>query len=156
MKSPPRAPLEMIQAQVILGALEVLFDVPAGAAQLQATGFGGWPMKMGQVIVIGFGITGRPVHHQPNPFQFAPGLAQGMLQEDLTPGESCPPGLPSGSHPGALLPRAFRDSAGQLRQRFGGRLSLTDVSPDPLDRGPDLVVPTLQRRPVGLPTAPQY
>ena len=36
MKASPGTPLEMIQPQVILGTLEVLLDVPAGAAQFQA------------------------------------------------------------------------------------------------------------------------
>lgn len=90
MKASPRTALKVIQPQVILGALEVLFNAPAGAAQLQATGFGRAPMKMGQAVVIRFGIAGRPVDHQPSLFQFAPGLAQVMLQKDLAPSELRP------------------------------------------------------------------
>src|SRR5207245_3164243 len=125
-------------------------NVPAGAAEFQATGFGKRSMEMRQVIVIGFGITRRPVHHQPNPLQIAPGMAQVMRQEDLAPSQTGAPGLPSGGYPGALLPLALRDSAGQLRQGFGGGLSLTDVTPDPFDLGPNLPVPTLELRPVDL------
>ena len=46
MKASPRAALEMVQPQIILGALEVLFDMPAGAAQFQAAGFGGGTVEM--------------------------------------------------------------------------------------------------------------
>jgi len=48
MKASPRTAFEMIQSQIILGALKILFDVPAGAAQLQASGFGGRSVEIGQ------------------------------------------------------------------------------------------------------------
>src|ERR1035437_2636660 len=88
MEASPRAAFEMVQSQVIFGALEVLFDVPAGAAQFQAAGFGGWSMEMGQVVVIGFGVPCRPVHHQPDFFQFAPRVTQVVLQENLVPSQT--------------------------------------------------------------------
>jgi hypothetical protein len=47
MKAAPRTAFEMIQSQITLSALEVLFDVPARAAEFQATGFAGRPVKMG-------------------------------------------------------------------------------------------------------------
>ena len=62
METSPGTAFKVIQAQVVLGALKVLFDVPAGAAQFQAAAFGGRSMEMGQVIVIGFGVPCRPVH----------------------------------------------------------------------------------------------
>src|SRR5271169_627068 len=40
MKSPPTAPLIMIQSQIVLAALEVLFDGPASPAQAQASPLG--------------------------------------------------------------------------------------------------------------------
>jgi hypothetical protein len=70
MKASPRTTFEMIQPQIILGALIILFDVPAGAAQLQASGFGGRSVEMGQVVVTGFGVSRRPVYHPPDFFQF--------------------------------------------------------------------------------------
>src|SRR5271169_2448875 len=113
MKASPSAAFEMIQAQVILGALKVLFDMPAGAAQFQAAGFGGRSMEMGQVIVIGFGVPRRPVHHQPDFFQFSPRVAQVVLQENLAPSQTRAPGLPAHRYPRALLPLVLRNSAGQ-------------------------------------------
>src|ERR1039458_5555038 len=95
MEASPRAAFEMVQSQVIFGALEVLFDVPARAAQFQAAGFGGRSREMRQVIVIGFGVPARPVHHQPDFFQFAPRVAQVVLQENLVPSQTRAPGLPA-------------------------------------------------------------
>ena len=68
----------MIQTQVIFGALEVSSRMPAGAAQLEATSFGGRPVEMRQVIVIRFRIARRPVDHQPEFFQLR--LAQVGLE----------------------------------------------------------------------------
>src|SRR5208337_743094 len=110
MKASPRATFEMIQSQVILGALEVLFDMPAGAAQFQATGFGGRAVEMGQVIVVGLGVPRRPVHHQPDFFQFAPRVAQVVLQKNWAPSQTRAPGSPARRHPSALLPLLLRDS----------------------------------------------
>src|ERR1700691_3909305 len=138
MKASPRTAFEMIQCQVILGALKVLFDVPAGAAQFQAAGFGGRTVEMGEVIVIGFGVPRRPVHYQPDFFQFAPRVAQVVLQKNLAPCQTRAPRLPARRHPRALLPLVLRDSADQLRQGSGGRFSLTDMPPDPLDLRPNL------------------
>src|SRR5208283_4895672 len=146
MKTSPRAAFEMIQSQVILGALKVLFDVPAGAAQFQAAGFGGRAVEMGQVIVVGFGVPRRPVHHQPDFFQLASRVAQVVLQENLAPSQTRAPGSPARRDPRALLPLALRDSAGQLRQGGGGRFSRTDMPPDPLYFRPHLVIPSFERR----------
>src|SRR5271156_2903797 len=132
MKASPRTAFEMIQSQVMLGALKVLFDVPAGAAQFQATGFGGRVVKMSQVVVIGLGVPRRPVHHPPDFSEFAPRVAQVVLQKDLAPSQTRAPGLPARRHPRALLPLVLRDSAGQLRQGGGGGVSLADMPPDPL------------------------
>src|SRR5205814_8185366 len=104
MEASPRTTLEVIQAQVILGALEVLLDGPAGTAQLQASRFRRGPVKVSRVIMIRLGVTGRPVHHQPNPLQLAPGLAQVMLQKDFAPGQTRVPGFPCDRHPAASPP----------------------------------------------------
>src|ERR1039458_5546188 len=109
MKASPRAAFEMVQPQVVLGALKVLFDVPAGTAQFQAAGFGGGTVEMGQVIVIGFRIPRRPVHHQPDFFQLAPRVAQVVLQKNLAPSQTRAPGLSAPPHPTALLPFVLRD-----------------------------------------------
>src|SRR5208282_1175085 len=150
MKASPRTAFEMIQPQIILGALKVLLDVPAGATQFQAAGFGGRSMEMGQVIVIGFGVPRRPVPHQPDFFQFAPRLPQVVWQENLAPSQPRAPGLPARRYPRALLPLLLRDSRGQLRQGGGGRFSLTDMPPDPLYFRPHLVIPSLERVPIDL------
>ena len=67
MKASPRTTFEMIQPQIILGALKVLFDVPAGTAQLQAAGLGGGTVEMGQIIAIGFSIPRQPQPTHSNP-----------------------------------------------------------------------------------------
>jgi len=41
MKTRPGSAFKVVEAQIILGALEVLFDVPATATELQTEGFGG-------------------------------------------------------------------------------------------------------------------
>src|SRR5271157_2023961 len=130
MKPSPRAAFEMVQPQVILGALEVWFDVPAGTAQFQAAGFGGGTVEMGQGIVIGFRVPRRPIHHQPDFFQIASRVEQVVLQKDLAPSQTPAPGLPAGRHPRALLPLVLRDSARQLRQGGGGSFSLANMPPD--------------------------
>src|SRR5579872_5359659 len=110
MKASPRAALEMVQPQVILGALEVLFDVPAGTAQFQAAGLGGGTVEMGQVIVIRLSVSRRPVHHQPDFFQFAPRVAQIVLQINLAPSQTRSPGLSTRRYPRALLPFVLGDA----------------------------------------------
>src|ERR1039457_4659418 len=150
MKASPRKALEMIQPQIILGALKILFDVPAGAAQFQAAGFGGRSVEMGQVIMIGFGVPRRPVYHQPDFSQCAPRVAQVVLQENLAPSQTRAPGLPARRYPRALLPLVLRNSAGQLLQGGGRRLSLTDMPPDPLYFRPNLVIPSFERRTLDL------
>ena len=63
MKPAPASPFKVVQAQVILGALEVLFDVPARAAQFQATRLGRRTMKVSEVVVIG--ARGHPPANRP-------------------------------------------------------------------------------------------
>ena len=73
-----------------------------------------------------------------------------MLQKDFAPGQTRVPGFPSDRHPGAVLPLGLGDAAAQLCQGLRGRFSLTDITPDPFDLGPDLVVPPLELRTIDL------
>src|SRR5260370_12369100 len=97
MKPAPASPFKVIQAQVVLGALEVLFDVPARAAQFQATRFARRTMQVCEVVVIGLGVTGRPIDHQPRSFRFVSVLAHAMLEIYLAPTPAPP--LPSPVRP---------------------------------------------------------
>ena len=60
MKPSPRTTFEMIQAQVILRTLKVLFNVPAGPAQLQAKRFGWGAVKIGQATVSPYKVVWTP------------------------------------------------------------------------------------------------
>ena len=41
MKAGPQAAFKMVEPEIVFGALEELFDLPATAAERQAAGFGG-------------------------------------------------------------------------------------------------------------------
>jgi hypothetical protein len=69
MKPAPTAPLEMIQAQIGLSPLEILFDVPAGTAQAQNPRFLWGAVQMRQVIMIGLSIASGPIDYQREFFQ---------------------------------------------------------------------------------------
>src|ERR1700719_4610991 len=88
MKPAPASPFKVVQAQVILGALEVLFDVPAWAAQFEATRFGWRTMEMSEIEVVGLVGAGRPIDYQPHFFRRLSVLAQAMLQVNLTPSQA--------------------------------------------------------------------
>jgi len=120
MEASPKAPFERIEPQVILGALVVLFDVPAGAAQFQAKSFGRRLVQVSQIVVIRFGIARRPVDHQPDLFQFAPGVAQFMLQEDRRPSQTRAPGFPSHCYTRGVLPFRRGDATRQLAKVWDG------------------------------------
>jgi hypothetical protein len=77
-------------------------------------------------------------------------MVQVVLQKDLAPSQTRAPGWPACRHPGALLPLVLRDSAGQVRQGRGGRFPVTNVTADPLDLRPHLVVTPLERRTLDL------
>ena len=87
MKSGPRASFKMVEPKVVFGALEILLDVPSAAAEGQALRFGGWSMQVSQIVMIRFGGIGWPVDHQPEFFEFAPGLSQRVLQPNLPPSQ---------------------------------------------------------------------
>lgn len=78
----------MIESQIILGSLEVLFDVPATAAEFQAQRLGRRTLQMRKVVVIRLRGLGRPVHDQQEFFGLATRMAQVVLQPHFTPGQS--------------------------------------------------------------------
>jgi len=75
MKAGPGAAFKVVESEVVFGALEVLFDVPAATAERQAARFGGWAVQVSQIVMIRLGGIGRPVDHEPEFFEFASGLA---------------------------------------------------------------------------------
>src|SRR5271165_6329954 len=127
MKPAPRSAFEVIQAQIVFGALEVLFDVPARATELEAAGSCGEAMEVGQVVVIGFGLTFRPIHHQPNLFQFSLTLPQAMLQIHLAPSQTGTTRLAVGGLPRAAFPLLWRKAGRDLRQAQSGRDALGQI-----------------------------
>src|SRR5215831_2641469 len=104
MKPASASPFKVIQAQVVLGALEVWLDVPARAAQFEATRFGRRTMQVSEVVGIGLGVTRRPIDHQPGFFRFVPVLAQTMLQVNLAPSQAGTLPSPVGRLPRTGLP----------------------------------------------------
>src|ERR1700694_629730 len=88
MKSSPGATFVVIQTEVILAALEVLFDLPTGTAQAQATGHGRRLLQMGQVDIIRLGFIWAPLPPQPSRFERLGSEAQCTTQENLNPGQT--------------------------------------------------------------------
>src|SRR3990172_12284290 len=131
MKAPPRAAFEVIQSQIIFGALKVLLNVPARAAQFQAAGLVGRLMKMRQVIMVGLRSTGGPVDDQPDPFQFSVRLAQPFLQKHLPPTQTGLAGFAIGRLPRTTFPFAWGDSLGQLGQGSARRSCRAEVTANP-------------------------
>src|ERR1700682_5145584 len=129
METSPGTAFKVIQAQVVLGALKVLLDMPTGTAQLQASRFGRRSVKMSQVIMIRLGVAGGPVHHQPNLFQFSPSMAQVMLQKDLVPSQAGPAGFSSRRHPRAVFPFRWGEGSSPLHQRPRAWRLRADVAP---------------------------
>src|ERR1019366_4348999 len=124
MKPAPAAPLEMIQAQIGLPPLEILFDIPAGTAQAQHSRLLWRSVQMRQVIMIRFGIARGPIDDQPEFFQIGRSPIQGSRQINLHPRQARAPRLPIGRFPGTGVPLRLLLSGKQLgqRQRFGVRL----------------------------------
>jgi hypothetical protein len=59
MKTTPRSTFEVVQPQVILGALKVLFNVPAGTTQFQTASAPGrlLPMQQLQALLLGLSLN---------------------------------------------------------------------------------------------------
>src|ERR1039458_7446432 len=83
MKPAPTAPLEVIQTQIGLAPLEILFDVPAGTAQAQHARLFWRFVQMRQVIMIRFGIASGPIDYQPELLQICRSSIQGSRQINL-------------------------------------------------------------------------
>ena len=120
MEASPGASFKMIQTQIVLGTLKVLFNVPARPAQLEARRFGKGPVKMGQVIVVGLRIIRRPIHHQPGFFQIPLRVAQPVLEKHFLPGQPFRRVVPSA----AFQPQAFHWLGGMAARQFGNRREL--------------------------------
>jgi hypothetical protein len=130
VKASPGTAFEMVQAQVGLRPLKVLFDVPAGTAELQASGFRRWSVKMSQVIMIRIGVSLRPVDHKPGFLQVSACLAQAVLEEDWRPCQACRLGLATSRYPGTILPGLLGKRYGNLRQCLGWRGIHAEMTPD--------------------------
>ena len=62
MKPGPRAALKMVEPEIVVGAWEGWFDMPATAAERQATRFGGRAMQVGAALAAGsFPLGGLPL-----------------------------------------------------------------------------------------------
>src|SRR5438132_12222234 len=96
MKTSPGASFEVIQAQIILGTLKVLFNMPARTTQLQAKRLGRRSVKVGQIIMIRLWIARWPVHHPPDTFQLPLSLTQTVLEKHRLPRQPGPPSLSLG------------------------------------------------------------
>jgi hypothetical protein len=71
MKAVPGAVFEMIESEVIFGALKIVFDRPATAAERQTKRFSALTMQMGEIAPVGLGGIRWPYNHEPEFFQFA-------------------------------------------------------------------------------------
>lgn len=132
VKTAPRSPFEMIQTQIIFGTFEVLLHLPAGTTQFQSASPAGRLMKMRQGIMVGFGFAGRPVYHQPRPFQFAAVLLQLMLQIFLAPSQAGVTRLAIRRAPRARSPLPGGKARGDLGQSASRGDSVCHIMPHPL------------------------
>src|SRR5437667_6339339 len=119
MKALPGASFEVIQAQIILGTLKVLFNMPARTTQLQAKRLGRRSVKVGQIIMIRLWIARGPVHHQPDTFQIPLSLTQPVLEKHGLPSQPGPASFSIGRLPRTGLPLA----GSQARRQFSQGLS---------------------------------
>jgi hypothetical protein len=83
VKTAPGAAFVVIEAEIVLKALEELLDLPARAGQEQAARPGGRGLEVGEKKGVGGGFARGPVGHEPGPFQLTVGGAQTVTQEDL-------------------------------------------------------------------------
>src|ERR1035437_8457390 len=90
MKPAPTAPLEVIQTQIGLSPLEILFNVPAGTAPAYHSRLFWRSVQMRQVIMIRFGIARGPIDDQPEFFQIGRSPIQGSRQINLHPRQARP------------------------------------------------------------------
>jgi hypothetical protein len=121
MEAAPGAALIMVQAQIIFGALEIVLDVPARAAQPQAAGFGGRAMEVRQITMVGFRGVRGPIDHQPALLQLALGFFEPAGQVHLLPRQAGALLFAVGRPPATGLPNLGGQGPGELEQAAGAR-----------------------------------
>lgn len=62
MKLGPGAAFKMVEAEIMFGALQIVFDLPATATKRQQTRFIERSMQAGEGVMIGLGGVSRPVN----------------------------------------------------------------------------------------------
>src|SRR2546425_10359964 len=116
VKSPPASALVMVQTQIVLAALEILFNGPAPATQAQGPTFGGRLPEPGDINVIGVRLALRPIRDQPARRPFATLFVQIAVEINLFPGQPRRPLLAIGCLPGGRMPFCRLESFGPLAQ----------------------------------------
>ena len=71
--------------------------------------------------MVGLGGVVRPIHNQPEFFEFPAGLAKRVLLPHLAPSQASSSGFAPGVFPLRRLPLGGGDTGSDLRQRLGGR-----------------------------------
>src|SRR5713226_163737 len=99
VKSPPASALVVIQTQIVLAALEILFDGPEPATQAQSPAFSGRLPEPSDINVIGIGLALWPIRDQPARRPFATLLVQIAVEINLFPGQPRRPLLAIGGLP---------------------------------------------------------
>src|SRR5882762_2449325 len=104
VKSPPASALVMVQTQIVLAALKILFDGPASATQSQSPAFGGRLPEPGDINVIGIRLALWPIGDQPARRPFPALLVQIAVEINLFPGQTCRSLLTIGCLPSRSMP----------------------------------------------------
>src|SRR6266446_8755024 len=134
VKTSPASAFVMVQTQIVLAALKILFDGPAPATQSQSPAFGGRLPEPSDVNVIGIGLALWPIRHQPARRPFATLFVQIAVEINLLPGQPRRPLLAIGCLPGGHMPFCRLESFGQLAQLltcgsgFGNRAILRTLA----------------------------
>src|SRR6266568_9230233 len=116
VKSSPASALVMVQPQIVLAALKILFDGPAPATQSQSPAFGGRLPEPGDINVIGIRLALWPVGDQPARRPLPALLVQIAVEINLLPSQPCRPLLAIGCLPGRSMPFCRLEAFGQLAQ----------------------------------------
>src|ERR1017187_9160321 len=83
MESAPGAALIVVESEVGLFPLEVLFDVPARAAGTQAARLSRLTVEVSDEPVIGLSVAFGPVDQKPSGFEIAASAAQSVAEPDF-------------------------------------------------------------------------
>src|SRR5216683_2529335 len=116
VKSPPASALVMVQTQIVLAALKILFDGPAPATQSQSPAFGGRLPEPSDINVIGIRLALWPIRDQPASRPLPALFVQIAVEINLFPGQPCRPLLAIGCLPGRSMPFCWLEAFGQLAQ----------------------------------------